>query len=154
MAANLVTLRRNCVGIGVDACVPTICAGAEHHALVQYTLSESDYSAALRVGRFLAEHLELGDLRDDALIALVTVHVKGVPHVIVDIGLRMLRREELFAAQGFPSSYVIDRTADGRAISISRSVAAVGNSVSPPPLFAIAAANLDKVPDFEFAVAA
>lgn len=154
VAANLVTLRRNCVGIGVDACVPTICAGAEHHALVQYTLSESDYSAALRVGRFLAEHLELGDLRDDALIALVTVHVKGVPHVIVDIGLRMLRREELFAAQGFPSSYVIDRTADGRAISISRSVAAVGNSVSPPPLFAIAAANLDKVPDFEFAVAA
>jgi DNA (cytosine-5)-methyltransferase 1 len=152
--ANMVTLRGSNVGAPITVPVRTLSAQGEHHALVEYTLSESDYWGALRVGRFLAEHLELGELPDYELIALVTVHVKGVPHIIVDIGLRMLRREELFAAQGFPKSYVIDRTADGRAISISRSVAAVGNSVSPPPLFAIAAANLDKVPDLKFAEAA
>jgi DNA (cytosine-5)-methyltransferase 1 len=73
--------------------------------------------------------------------------------VIVDIGLRMLRREELFRAQGFPADYIIDRTADGRKLSISKSVRMVGNSVSPPPLRAIAEANLDRVPE-DMAVAA
>lgn len=67
------------------------------------------------------------------------------PDFIVDIGLRMLRREELFRAQGFPADYIIDRTADGRKLSISASVRMVGNSVSPPPLAAIARTNLDPV---------
>jgi DNA (cytosine-5)-methyltransferase 1 len=86
-------------------------------------------------------------------LALVTVTIKGTPYVIVDIGLRMLRREELYRAQGFPADYIIDRTADGRPLSISASVRMVGNSVSPPPLAAIARANLDPV-DAPLAVAA
>ena len=69
--------------------------------------------------------------------------VQGVPHVIVDIGLRMLQRHELFRAQGFPADYIIDRMACGTPLSGSCSVAMVGNSVSPPPLHAIAVANLD-----------
>ena len=73
--------------------------------------------------------------------------------MIIDIGLRMLRREELFRAQGFPADYIIDRTADGRKLSISRSVRMVGNSVSPPPLAAIARANLDQI-EQDVAVAA
>jgi len=56
----------------------------------------------------------------------------------------VLRREELFRAQGFPADYIIDRTVDGRPLSISKSVRMVGNSVSPPPLRAIAEANLDQ----------
>ena len=59
--------------------------------------------------------------------------------------MRMLRPPELYRAQGFPADYIIDRTADGRAISGSRAVKMVGNSVSPPPLCAIARANMDSV---------
>jgi len=43
------------------------------------------------------------------------------------------------------NSYIIDRTADGRRLNISQSVRMVGNSVSPPPLAALARANLDSV---------
>lgn len=77
-------------------------------------------------------------------LALVTVTVRGVPFVIVDIGLRMLKPDELFRAQGFPSHYVINRTADGRILTVSESVRLVGNSVSPPPLIALIRANLPR----------
>lgn len=75
----------------------------------------------------------------------MTVHVRGVPYVIVDITLRMLTPPELYRAQGFPGDYIIDRTADGRKLTVSQQVRMVGNSVSPPPLFAIVDANLDEV---------
>ncbi|WP_345780540.1 DNA cytosine methyltransferase [Thermomonas mangrovi] len=117
------------------------------------TLSPEHEAGALRVAAFLIKYYGTGQAIDpreplDTIttrdrLALVTVHVRGVPHVIVDIGLRMLKPHELYAAQGFPPDYIIDRTADGRAISVSRSVAMVGNSVSPPPLRALAEANLD-----------
>src|SRR3546814_10574583 len=53
----------------------------------------------------------------------------------------LFRAEELFRAQGFPADYIIDRTADGTPLSISASVRMVGNSVSPPPIAALARAN-------------
>jgi len=65
----------------------------------------------------------------------------------------MLRREELFRAQDFPESYIIERAADGRKMSISKSVRMVGNWVSSPPLCACARAHLDQAPE-ELAVAA
>lgn len=61
----------------------------------------------------------------------------------IDILYRMLFERELFNAQGFPLDYIIDRTADGRRISRERAIRMVGNSVSPPPLAAIARANLN-----------
>lgn len=148
-----------------DAADPlhTISAGGEHHAVVECKLSPEHEAGALRVAAFLvtyygmshavdlAEPMDTVTTRDR--LALVTVWVQGSPYVIVDIGLRMLRREELFRAQGFPADYIIDRTADGRPLSISKSVRMVGNSVSPPPLRAIAEANLDAV-DEPMAVAA
>jgi DNA (cytosine-5)-methyltransferase 1 len=163
VTANLATLRRNCDGRSVEDQVGVICAGAEHHAVVECTLSPEHEEGALRVAAFLINYYGNGDALDlmhpvDTVttrdrLALVTVWVKGNPYVIVDIGLRMLRREELFRAQGFPADYIIDRTADGRKLSISKSVRMVGNSVSPPPLCAVARANLDQVPE-EMAVAA
>lgn len=41
------------------------------------------------------------------------VMVRGEPYAIVDIGLRMLTPRELYRAQGFPDSYVIDTGAAG-----------------------------------------
>ena len=60
-----------------------------------------------------------------------TVTIKGAPYVIVDIGLRMLEPRELFRAQDFPDSYIIDRGHDGRRFSKSAQVRMVGNSVDP-----------------------
>ena len=64
----------------------------------------------------------------------------------IDILYRMLDAPELFAAQGFPRGYIIDRTADGRRLKVHQSVGMCGNSVSPPPLRALAIANLDPAP--------
>lgn len=152
VAANLVTLRKKFDGRSATEPVGTLCAGAEHHAVVECALSPEVEAGALRVAAFLVNYYGNGTALDcqDPLdtittrdrLALVTVLVRGVPHVIVDIGLRMLRPPELYRAQGFPGDYIIDRTADGRAINGTRAVRMVGNSVSPPPLRAIAQANL------------
>ncbi len=119
-------------------------------------LSPEHRAGALRVASFLVNYYGNGtalSLRDplDTIttrdrMALVTVVLDGERYVIVDISLRMLRPHELFLAQGFPRGYVIDRTADGRPITTSAAVRMVGNSVSPPPLRAIAMANLDRAP--------
>lgn len=61
----------------------------------------------------------------------------------IDILYRMLVERELFSAQGFPAGYVIDRTAAGKRITRAEAIRMVGNSVSPPPLAAIARANLN-----------
>lgn len=148
---------RNANGTGAAATDPlaTIAAQGEHHAVVECQLSPEHAAGAERVAAFLVKYYGTAtgvDLRDplDTVttrdrLALVTVHVRGVPYVIVDIGLRMLRPRELYAAQGFPADYIISHTADGRALTTSQAVRMVGNSVSPPPLAALARANLDPV---------
>ena len=72
-------------------------------------------------------------------MGLVMVH--GEPYAIVDIGLRMLTPRELYRAQGFPESYIIDRGAAGEAITKTAQVRMCGNSVCPPLSRAIEAAN-------------
>lgn len=155
VTAHMAKLRGTSSATDVADPLHTISAGGEHHAVVECTLSPEHANGALRVAAFLvkyygtahgvdlAEPLDTITTRDR--LALVTVIIKGTPYVIVDIGLRMLRREELFRAQGFPAGYIIDRTADCTPLSISASVRMVGNSVSPPALAAIARANLDPV---------
>lgn len=145
-------------GAGRDlrAPVPTICAKGSIQRLVtadMAQLSPEAEAGALRVAAFLINYYGNGQalgLREplDTIttrdrMALVTVTIQGTPYVIVDIGLRMLKPAELFRAQGFPPDYVIDRTAEGRRISTTAAVRMVGNSVSPPPLRALAVANLD-----------
>ena len=73
--------------------------------------------------------------------AVVTVTIDGVTYVIIDIGMRMLTPRELFRAQGFPESYVIDRKPDGTPISKTEQVSKCGNSVCPPIAAALVAAN-------------
>lgn len=73
------------------------------------------------------------------------VTVQGEVYRIVDIGMRMLTPRELFRAQGFPDSYIIDRGADGLPTTKTSQVARCGNSVSPVMAQALVAANF--VPD-------
>lgn len=151
VTASLATLRRNCVGRPVDDLVPTMTAGAEHHALVEYKLSPEHEEGALRVAAFLisyygTENISACDAPAPTVttkdrLGLVTVFVKGTPYVIVDICLRMLQPHELYRAQGFPDSYIIDKGADGKPFTKTEQVHMCGNSVSPPPMAALARAN-------------
>lgn len=151
VSASLATLRRNCIGRPMCEPVPTLTAGAEHHALVEYTLSPEHEEGALRVAAFLisyygTENMSGCDSPAPTIttkdrLGLVTVHVRGTPYVIVDICLRMLQPHELYRAQGFPADYIIDRGADGKAFTKTQQVHMCGNSVSPPPMAALARAN-------------
>ncbi|WP_333837967.1 DNA cytosine methyltransferase [Novosphingobium sp.] len=73
---------------------------------------------------------------------LVTVTITGAEYVIVDIGMRMLTPRELFAAQGFPADYIIDRDAQGLSVTKTAQVARCGNSVCPPIAEALVRANM------------
>ncbi|WP_372356940.1 DNA cytosine methyltransferase [Xanthomonas sp. NCPPB 3443] len=161
--AHVVTLRNNTHGHAADEPLGTVCASTVHHGMIECTLSAEQQAGALQVAAFLVKYYGSGiavDLREPLdtattrdRMALVTVTIQGTPYVIVDIGLRMLKPHELFRAQGFPTGYRITHTADGRAISTSAAVRMCGNSVSPPPLFALASVNLDKQPQLMQAAA-
>ena len=60
------------------------------------------------------------------------VRVPGTDLVIYDIGMRMLIARELFRAQGFSDSYVIDLIGPkGKPLTKTEQIRMVGNSVSP-----------------------
>jgi DNA (cytosine-5)-methyltransferase 1 len=151
VTANLATLRKNCIGRSMDESVPTMTAGAEHHALLEYTLSPEHEEGALRVAAFLisyygTENMSAADAPAPTIttkdrLGLVTVTIKGTPYVIVDICLRMLQPTELYKAQGFPDDYIISHGADGKPFTKTQQVHMCGNSVSPPPMAALARAN-------------
>lgn len=61
--------------------------------------------------------------------------------IIVDIGMRMLQPRELFRAQGFDDSYIIDRQADGTPITKTNQIRMCGNSVPPGMAEAILKSN-------------
>lgn len=78
-------------------------------------------------------------------MGLVTVKVKGKLRVIVDILMRMLQPRELYRAQGFPDSYVIDRGAGGRQFTKTEQVRMVGNSVVPQLAAALVRSNVPEM---------
>lgn len=65
--------------------------------------------------------------------------------IVWDLAMRMLKPRELARAQGFPDSYVIDRTSDGKRISNADQVKLIGNSVPPQFSEAIAWENVVKL---------
>jgi DNA (cytosine-5)-methyltransferase 1 len=79
-------------------------------------------------------------------LALVTVWLQGEPWVIVDIALRMLTPRELYNANSFPATYVIDRGHDGRVFSKSAQVRMCGNAVPPLLGRAVIAAQFESRP--------
>jgi len=126
--------------------------------MVEPTLTPSQEEGALRCAAFLIRYYgqggQLGDMREPMStsttkdrLALVTVWLRGTPYVIVDIQLRMLTPRELYNANGFPETYIIDRGHDGRVFSKSTQVRMCGNAVPPPLGKAVIEANWNsKVP--------
>ena len=140
------------VGQGLNEPAPIITAGGGgKSSLVELKLSPEVEAGALRVAAFLISYYGTENVSDankpaptittrDRL-ALVTVTIKGMPYVIVDICLRMLQPAELYKAQGFPGDYIISHGADGKPFTKTQQVHMCGNSVSPPPMAALARAN-------------
>ena len=84
----------------------------------------------------------LHTLTGKARLSLVTVQINGEPWVIVDIGMRMLTPRELYRAQGFPDSYIIDAGLDGGWLTKTAQIRMAGNSVCPQWPEALLRANM------------
>ncbi|WHX70741.1 DNA cytosine methyltransferase [Bacillus altitudinis] len=162
------------VGSRVDQPIKTITTGG-HHALVTpflatyYTETTENGVRGQTLGEpiatiptsnrfglvkaFLTKYYgsDVGQKINEPLHTITTkdrfglVTVKGEEYQIVDIGMRMLQPHELFAAQGFPSNYVIDRDCDGNVYPKTKQVARCGNAVPPPFAEQLVRANLPEM---------
>ena len=73
---------------------------------------------------------------------ILIIEIAGTPYFIGDIGMRMLKAEELKLAQGFPADYVIDIERHiGKKYSEAKQIARLGNAVCPPVATALIRAN-------------
>lgn len=93
------------------------------------------------IGQSLEEPLHTVTTKDR--FGLVTI--RGKDYQIVDIGMRMLQPHELFAGQGFPENYIIDRDYTGRQYPKSEQIARCGNAVPPPFADVLVRANLPEL---------
>jgi DNA (cytosine-5)-methyltransferase 1 len=114
-------------------------------------LTAQGYHAA-QVAAFLTKYYGTGDgteVSDPMHTAttkdrfgLIAVEIEGEPYVIADIGMRMLTPRELFRAQGFPDSYIIDPEFNGKKLTKTAQIRMCGNSVCPQVSEALVRANL------------
>ncbi|WP_287497438.1 DNA cytosine methyltransferase [Pandoraea sp. CB10b_02] len=139
VSSHLVKLRGECTGSATAEPVPTISAQGNHIGQVRAFLV-----------KYYSEGGQDQDCRDPMhtiptkdRLGLVTV--AGEQYQIADIGMRMLEPHELYAAQGFPSTYVIAPVIDGRRLPKHAQVRMCGNSVSPPMAAALVRANVPEM---------
>lgn len=129
-------------GQRADMPLRTITASAGEFATVAVTVRR--YNPARNVGHWPEIRALLNkycgyNLADDEIILL---GIGGHWYYISDIGLRMLTPRELYAANGFPEDYIIDRDYLGNAYGKTKQVARCGNAVPPPFATALVRANL------------
>lgn len=72
-----------------------------------------------------------------------TTRIRDVDYTITDLGFRMLTARELFRAQGFPDSYIINPPLDGKPLPDTAQKRLCGNSVAPQPAEALIRSNLE-----------
>lgn len=129
VTSHMIKMRGTNIGFPTDEPVHTITAGGNHVGEVRAFLMKY-YGQG--VGQDINQPLHT--IRTGDCFGLVMVH--GEAYQIIDIGMRMLEPHELFAAQSFPSDYIIDVDHTGKKYSKAKQVASCGNSV--PPLLAAA----------------
>ena len=137
VASSIIKLRNNNQPRPIEAPIDTITAGGLHHAevrafMVKYYGNEED-------GHGLDK--PIGTVTTKDRFGVVTVDIDGEPYAIVDIGMRMLSPRELYAAQGFPASYIIDPIVAGKPLTKTAQIRMCGNSVCPPMAEALVRAN-------------
>lgn len=126
------------IGQQMDLPLPTVTAGAWGGHLGEVRAFLMKYYGQ---GVGLSPSDPLHTVTSRHRFGLVTIH--GEQYVITDIGLRMLQPHELFAAQGFPTDYVIDPEFNGKPLTKTAQVRLAGNSVPPPPAAAIIRSNVE-----------
>ncbi|WP_210500904.1 DNA cytosine methyltransferase [Pantoea ananatis] len=139
VTSNLIKFRGTNTGQTTDSPAHTITANGNHLGEVRAFLMK--YYGNEKGGAGLDE--PLGTVTTNDRFGLVTVD--GTDYQIVDIGMRMLQPHELYAAQGFPSWYVIDRDYRGNKYAKDKQVARCGNAVPPPFAEALVRANLPEM---------
>lgn len=139
VTSNLIKFRGTNTGQTTDSPAHTITANGNHLGEVRAFLMK--YYGNEKGGVGLDE--PLGTVTTNDRFGLVTVD--GTDYQIVDIGMRMLQPHELYAAQGFPSWYVIDRDYRGTKYPKDKQVARCGNAVPPPFAEALVRANLPEM---------
>ena len=136
--AFLTQFNNHCKGTAPDEPIPTMTAQSNHFGLCEAFLT-SYYGNGSETS--VAEPMPTQTGRD----RFGLVEVYGTPCRITDIGLRMLTPRELFDAQGFPHTYIIDRDADGNEYPRSEQVKRCGNAVCPPIPTALVRVNLPEI---------
>ncbi|MGL6404537.1 DNA cytosine methyltransferase [Aeromonas hydrophila] len=135
VTSYLVKMRGQCHSQDLREPMPVVTAGGKHLAEVRAFLIKY-YGTA--VGAPLDEPMHTATTNDR--FGLVTIH--GDQYQIVDIGLRMFKRHELFAGNGFPPDYIIDHDVHGNPITEESAIARCGNAVPPQFAEALVRANL------------
>lgn len=137
VASNMIKFKGTGTAYGTDEPIHTVAAGGLHHAEVRAFLMKY-YSEG---GQDQACDDPMHTLTTKARMGLVAI--EGEEYIIVDIGMRMLQPRELFRAQGFRDSYIIDRDADGNKITKTDQVHMCGNSVCPDMAEALVSSNVE-----------
>ena len=126
------------IGQSVNKPLNTVTAGANHFGEVRAFLIKY-YGQG--TGQKVTEPLDTIPTKDR--FGLVTIN--GIDYQIVDIGLRMLEPHELFAANGFPETYIIAHDYTGKPYPKTAQVARCGNAVPPPFAEALTRVNLPEL---------
>lgn len=140
--SHLCILRRNEDCRSEELPLPTITSSGAHFAEIRTEIVK--YTGGANLGNW-AEIRELLNkycgytMAEDEILLL---EINGEKYFIYDIGMRMLEPKELYAAQGFPPDYIIDKDYEGKEYSRKEQVARCGNAVPPPFAEALVRANL------------
>ena len=143
--SHLVKMKGTNIGQPVNEPLQTITAGGLHFGEVRTVLTKiignQDLGRWPEIREMLNKYCGYCIANDEILL----LHINGDMYFISDIGLRMLRPYELFAAQGFPGNYIIDRDENGKKFTKSDQVAKCGNAVPPAFAEALVRANLSEM---------
>lgn len=141
-ASNLCVLRKNMDGKSPREPMPTLTTSAGHFAEIRTYLRPIDTNQDLchwNEVRGLLNEFAGYDIKENEILI---IEINGIPYFIGDIGMRMLKAEELKLAQGFPVDYIIDIESHiGKKYSEAKQIARLGNAVCPPVATALIRAN-------------
>jgi DNA (cytosine-5)-methyltransferase 1 len=121
--------------------LPTVTGQGQHLAHVQALLERFAETPAGN-----DPQLSLLDTMSHGRRGLVVID--GALWEITDIGMRMLVPRELYRAQDFPDSYIIDIEFNGKRLSKEAQTRMAGNSVSPAVACALARAAVPELERF------
>lgn len=143
----LTVLRNHMDSKSINEPLNTITAKAMHFSFVKVYVKQYSEDVWLgywqKIRAMLNEYTEW-NLNDNEIIVF---NIDGTEYFIYDIGMRMLQPKELYAAQGFPKDYVIEKDYLGNTYPKSKQVARCGNAVPPPFATALVRANLPEYCD-------